>query len=198
VKYKIESESRSVTDKAADADAQLVRRIVGGDQHALADLFIHYRMPLFHYLLQFTTDHGLAEELLQDIFVAVWRNAYTFAGKSPVKAWLFGIARRRACKTLGRRELSFTDLAGLETLPANDPEPEASLLARMAHDELMEAIAGMTVVHREVLLLVFMHGFSYQEVADILDVPVGTVKSRLSNAKRSLRKLLEGGEEMLQ
>ncbi|HLZ80185.1 MAG TPA: RNA polymerase sigma factor [Ktedonobacteraceae bacterium] len=196
--YKIESESSSVTDKAADADAQLIRRIVGGDQHALSDLFIHYRQPLFHYLLQFTTDHGLAEELLQDIFVAVWRNAYTFAGKSAVKAWLFGIARRRACKTLCRRELSFTDLAGLETMPANDPEPEASLLARMAHAELMETIACMTVVQREVLLLVFMHGFSYQEVADILDVPIGTVKSRLSSAKRSLRKLLEGGEEMMQ
>ena len=82
-------------------------------------------------------------------------------------------------------------------MPANDPEPEASLLARTAHTELMEAIARMAIVHREVLLLVFVHGFSYQEVADILDVPVGTVKSRLSNAKRSLRKLLEGGEEMM-
>lgn len=197
MKYQIESESSSVTDKAADADTQLILRVVGGDQQALADLFLLYRLPLFHYLLQFTTDHGLAEELLQDVFVAVWRNAGTFEGRSPVKAWLFGIARRRACKTLRRRELAFTDLAELETMPAHNPEPEAALLARMEHAGLLEAIAHMTVVHREVLLLIFVHGFSYQEVADILEVPVGTVKSRLSNARRSLRKLLEGRGEMM-
>ena len=59
MKYKMESESSSVTDRAADPDAQLIQRIVGGDQHALADLFLHYRLPLFHYLLQLTSDHGL-------------------------------------------------------------------------------------------------------------------------------------------
>ena len=185
-----------MTDTGTEYDVQLLARIASGDQQALADLFMLYRLPLLHYLLQFTTDHGLAEELLQDIFLAVWKGAHTYEGKSLVKAWLFGIARRRACKTLHRQERSLVALSELEMLPANEPEPEASVIAHMAHDELMQAIARLSLVHREVLLLVFVHGFSYQEVAEVLDVPLGTVKSRLNHARRGLRTLLRDGEEM--
>lgn len=191
-----ESKRSSVTDTAAEHDARLIARIIRGDQQALAELFLLYRMPLLHYLQQFTSDHGLAEEVLQDVFLAVWKGACSYEGKSVVKAWLFGIARRRACKTLSRHEHELIGLDELEQVPSYEPEPEASLLAHMAHAELLRAIEQLPVAQREVLLLVFVHGFSYQEVAEVLDVPVGTVKSRLNTARRTLRTLLQDGEEL--
>ena len=195
MKYMLAQEIGQVTDRADDPQDQLIARIARGDRQALAELYARYRLPLFQYLLHFTADSGLAEELLQDTLVAVWKNAGSFRGPGRPAAWLFGIARRRACKRLRRRELPRADVAALETLPAGDPEPEAALLAGVARDELVAAIGRLAPVHREVLLLIFVHEFAYQETADVLGVPLGTVKSRLSNAKRALRVLLRAGEE---
>jgi RNA polymerase sigma-70 factor (ECF subfamily) len=168
----------------------LLARIARGDRQALADLYRHEGVALLHYLLQFTTDRGLAEELLQDTFVAVWKNAASFAGRSRARAWLFGIARRRACKRLRRREPSLAGLDGLEALPASEPEPEAALFARLDREALLAAVERLSELHREVLLLAFVHELSYAEIAEILGVPLGTVKSRLNHAKRALRALL--------
>jgi len=184
-----------VTDWADDPERQLVARMAAGDRDALGELYARYRLPLFHYLLQFTSDAGLAEELLQDTLVAAWQNAHLFRGTGRTAAWLFGIARRRACKRLRRRELPHAEAAGLQGLAAPDPEPEAALLAGVARAELAAAILRLAAVHREVLLLTFMQEFSYQETADVLQVPLGTVKSRLSNAKRALRAILRAGQE---
>jgi RNA polymerase sigma factor (sigma-70 family) len=84
----------------------------------------------------------------------------------------------------------------LDGLASTDPEPEDFTLAYVAREELVGAFQQLAPVHREVLVLTFVHELSYQETASILDVPVGTVKSRLSNARRMLRALLDAREEM--
>ncbi len=182
-------------DPPDEGDALLIRRIAHGDRQALTDLYLRHRQALFHYLLQFTSDDGVAEELLQDTLVAVWKNARSYKGDARVLAWLFGIARRRACKRLRRRELPQADLAELETVPAEDPEPEAALLASVTRAEIAAALAQLAPQHREALLLAFVHELSYAEIAAVLEVPLGTVKSRLNHAKRSLRAVLRAGEE---
>jgi len=88
------------------------------------------------------------------------------------------------------------DVAELEVLPAADPEPEDVALARARREELAAAMARLTPAHREVLVLTFVHGLSYPEMARLVGVPEGTIKSRLSNAKRALRALLEEEEAM--
>ena len=173
-----------------DSDLQLVTAIAHGDRQALSDLYLRYSRPLLHYLGHFTSDRGVAEELLQDTLVAVWKNASSFRGEASVQAWLFGIARRRACKRLRRVEPPRAEATELLDLPAPDLEPETALLARVARDEIIAALGQLTPIHREVLLQTFVHGLAYSETADILGVPVGTIKSRLSNARRSLRALL--------
>lgn len=182
--------AESLTD-----DARLVRRIAKGDRQALSELYTLYQRPLFAYLLQLTPDYGLAEELLQDTLVAVWKSARTFEGRSKVLTWLIGIARRQAHNTLRQHCLPLSDLAELEGMPARELEPEEFALASVARDELAQSIHQLTPVHREVLLLIFVQELSYQEVASILEVPVGTVKSRLSNARRALRVLLDARED---
>ena len=130
-----------------------------------------------------TPDHGLAEEILQDTLVAVWKSAQSFEGRSSVRTWLIGIARRQAHNTLRQRRLPLADETEMEGLVATDPEPEAWTLASFARDELAAAFRQLAPLHREVLLLTFVQELSYHETATILEVPVGTVKSRLSNAR---------------
>ncbi len=176
-------------------DVQLVRRIGRGDRQALSELYARYQRVLFAYLLQLTPDYGLAEELLQDTLVAIWKSAQSFEGRSSVLTWLIGIARRQAHNTLRQRHVALTDLSEIESMPASDLEPEEVALADVAREELVAAFRRLAPVHREVLLLVFVQELSYQETATILDIPVGTVKSRLSNARRALRAILDAKED---
>jgi RNA polymerase sigma-70 factor (ECF subfamily) len=112
-----------------------------------------------------------------------------------VRSWLFGIARRQAHNTLRRRGIPIAGIEELDQAPANEPEPEALLLTKTAYYDLLRAMARLAPQHREVLVLTFVNELSYQEAAAILGVPVGTVKSRLSNARHALRALVRAGEE---
>lgn len=185
----------SMKAQPAANEQQVIRRIARGDREALADLYARYQRTLFTYLLQLTPDYGLAEEILQDTLVAVWKSASRFEGRSSVQTWLIGIARRQAHNTLRQRRLPLADETELAELVSNEPEPETLTLATLACDELADAFRQLAPLHREVLALIFVQEFSYQETASILDVPVGTVKSRLSNARRALRALLDAREE---
>jgi RNA polymerase sigma factor (sigma-70 family) len=178
-----------------EEDQLIVKRIAGGERHALTELYLRYQRPLFNYLLQLTPDHGLAEELLQDTLVAVWKSAPTFENRSSVLTWLIGIARRQAHNTLRQRRLPLMYETELEELAATEPDPEDFTLASVARDELVEAFKQLAPVHREVLALILIQDQSYEETANILRIPVGTVKSRLSKAKRILRTLLTTREE---
>lgn len=195
MKYVATQESARVSESPAEHDQQLITRIAAGEREALTDLYLCYRQPLFAFLLRLTPDYGLAEELLQDTLVAVWRSAHSFQGRSSVQTWLLGIARRQAHNTLRQRGLPLADESELLTLPTRDPEPEALTLAKATRDELAAAINRLAPVHREILALTFGHELSYPELARTLGIPVGTVKSRLSNAKRTLRALLTTREE---
>jgi RNA polymerase sigma factor (sigma-70 family) len=181
--------------ESVDGDRQLLKQIADGDRHALTDLYSHFQRPLFSYLLQLTPDYGLAEELLQDTFVAIWKSAHSFEGRSSVPTWIFSIARRQAHNTLRQRKLPLANEAELEELVSTHPEPEDLTLSFIARDELVETFNQLAPVYREVLVLTFIQEFSYQETANILEIPVGTVKSRLSNARRLLRTILDAREK---
>lgn len=185
----------AINEQPLDDDLHILKRIAGGDRQALTELYVRYQRPLFSYLLQLTPDYGLAEELLQDTLVAVWKSAWSFEGRSTVLTWLIGVARRQAYNTLRQRKLPFVHEAELEGLSAAEPEAEDFTLASVARAELVEAFKQLPPVHREVLVLVLVQELSYEETARALSIPVGTVKSRLCNAKRMLRTLLTTREE---
>jgi RNA polymerase sigma-70 factor, ECF subfamily len=184
---------RVATDNGC-TDEHTIARIAGGDRQALTQLYLSHRQALFSYLLQLTPDYGLAEELLQDTLVAVWKSAHSFEGRSSVRTWLIGIARRQAHNALRQRGLLLADISELDETPAPDLEPEDAALANAARDELGEAFRQLLPPHREVLALIFVHQLSYQETAQVIGVPIGTVKSRLNHAKRALRALLRSAE----
>lgn len=182
--------------RVQDDCARSLARVANGDKQALEILYARYATPLLRYLLTLTLDRRVAEEILQDTFVAVWRGAGTFAGHSSVRSWIFGIARRQAGNTLRKLSLPFCDDYELSLLPGSEVEPEEAVLISAGRDELMKQIGRLGQLHREVLVLVFIYELSYVEASRVLDVPIGTVKSRLNHAKRTLRMLLQAAKRV--
>lgn len=189
-------EIRLMGETGVDDDRRLLGRIASGDRDALPELYSRFGGTLFRYLLQLTNERGLAEEVLQDTLVGVWKSAGSFEGRSSVQTWLIGIARRQAHNSLRRRSLPRADVEELDDVASSGSDPEDAAIAQAERDEIAAAIRWLTPAHREVLTLTFVDGLSYGEIAAIAGVPEGTIKSRLSNAKRNLRVLLEAGKEV--
>ncbi|HEY2689989.1 MAG TPA: RNA polymerase sigma factor, partial [Streptosporangiaceae bacterium] len=176
-------------DEARD-DAALLRRIGQGDEDAMSAFYReHGRVVLAHVQLV-TGERVLAEEILQDTMLAVWRGAGSFRGESSVRSWVIAIARRQTRDRLRSRRLRVVDDAFLADQPGSGPGPEVMALDRAELAEVMAAIRELASPHREVLGLVFGSGLSLPEAAGVLEIPVGTVKSRLTAARAALSRML--------
>jgi RNA polymerase sigma-70 factor, ECF subfamily len=174
---------------AAD-DAELLRRIVRGDESAMAAFYREHGRVVLAQVLLVTGERVLAEEITQDTMLAVWRGAGSFRGESSVRSWVIAIARRQTRDRLRARRLHLVDDTYLADQPSSGPGPEATALDRAELAEVTAAIRELPASHREVLGLAFGSGLSLPEVADVLEVPVGTVKSRLSGARSALSRIL--------
>jgi RNA polymerase sigma-70 factor (ECF subfamily) len=172
-------------------DAQLLRRIGQGDESAMAEFYRQHGRVVFAQILLVAGERALAEEILQDTMLAVWRGARSFRGESSPRSWVIAIARRQTRDRLRGRRLQVVDDAFLADQPGPGPGPELMALDRAELAEVTGAIRQLTLPHREVLGLVFGAGLSLPEVASVLEIPVGTVKSRLSAARSALGRMLD-------
>jgi len=164
------------------AEERLLKRIAAGESSAMERLHATYADRLFRYALLRTRDRQLAEDVVQETMLAAWRSASAYRGDSSVSTWLFGICRHKVADALRRCPQAETR-----------PLPEAAVGDASAI-EFWGTFDRLTPDDRELLLLAFHYGFSQQEVAQVLDVPVGTVKSRTFHARRRLQALMEGGD----
>jgi RNA polymerase sigma-70 factor (ECF subfamily) len=172
-------------------DIQLLRRLGQGDESAMAEFYReHGRVVLAHVLLV-VGERVLAEEIVQDTMLAVWRGAGSFRGESSVRSWVIAIARRQTRDRLRGHRLRVVDDAFLAEQPGPGPGPEATALDRAELAEVREAIGDLAAPLRELLGLVFGAGLSLPEVAGVLEIPVGTVKSRLTAARTALSRILD-------
>jgi RNA polymerase sigma-70 factor, ECF subfamily len=177
-------------DPACD-DTALLRRIGQGDEDAMAAFYREHGRVVFAQVLLVTGERVLAEEIVQDTMLAVWRGADAFRGESSVRSWMIAIARRQTRDRLRRQRLRVVDDAFLADQPVPGPGPEAMALDRAELAEVRGAIRELAPAHREVLGLAFGSGLSLPEVADVLEIPVGTVKSRLAAARTALNRILD-------
>jgi RNA polymerase sigma-70 factor, ECF subfamily len=164
----------------------LLERIAAGDEDALMQLYAEYRPRLWRYVWQQVGgDRELAEEVLQDVFLAIWHGVGTFAHRATLSTWIFRIAHNIAASSRHTRRRQGEWLSErserLHAAPHGNPEDE--VLERLT---LVDALAHLSAKHREVLELMCYHGFTCEEAGQILDVPVGTVKSRMNHARKAL------------
>ena len=156
----------------------------------MAAFYREHGQVVLAQVLLVTGERVLAEEIVQDTMLAVWRGAGSFRGESSARSWVIAIARRQTRDRLRRRRLRVVDDAVLADQPSSGPGPEATALDRADLAEVMGAIRQLAASHREVLGLAFGSGLSLPEVASVLEIPLGTVKSRLTAARAALGRIL--------
>ncbi len=172
-----------------ERDAQLLARVAARDREAFRQLFHLYYRRLAGFLTRLTRRHDLAEEIISDTLWVVWRKAPEFRGGSRVSTWIMGIAYRRGLKTLRRQQTA----AAVTTLFEHSGEPttDETLPAAEREDWLQSALAYLPVEQRMVLELAYYLGHSQEEIAQIMDCPVNTVKTRMYHARQKMKALLK-------
>ncbi|GIE28614.1 DNA-directed RNA polymerase sigma-70 factor [Actinoplanes italicus] len=175
-------------------DEALLRSIAAGDAAALSRLYERHGRVLFGYLHRLAGDRMTAEEILQDTMLAVWRTAGAFEGRAKATTWLFGVARRQAHNRLRGRSAPAPAAPDLSDQPDHGAGPEELAIAAAGGTPVAAAIDRLPEHHRDVIALVFVAGLPLAEVAEVLGVPVGTVKSRLHHARAAVAAALTAQE----
>ncbi len=172
-------------EKRACTDEALLDAVARREERAFDVLYHRYNVSLYNYILRLIHRSHVAEEILQEVFLAVWEGAKDFKGKSKVKTWLFRIAHYQAVSWLRRKREVLTHDGELPDHPV-PPRTESRVIATWQTNKVHAALDKLSPEHRAVLELAFFYEMSYAEIAEVLDCPVGTVKSRMSYARRNL------------
>lgn len=174
----------------------LIARIADGDRDAWGRLFQCYAGRIYRYALTMIHEQALAEEVVQETMLAIWKGAKGFRGSSKPSTWILGIARHKALDKLRSERQSAKAQAQEGQVELDlEIEPEREVAQQLLGERVRAALAKLPEEHREAVILAFYHGLSYQEIAELMGCPAGTVKSRMFYAKERLRALLELEEE---
>jgi RNA polymerase sigma-70 factor (ECF subfamily) len=176
---------------AAASDEILLSRIARGDAVAMRALVARHQTRVYRWILRFVRDAALAEDVLNEVFLDVWRQAASFAGRSSVATWVLAIARFKALTVARKRIDVQLDEDGAASIP--DPADNAEkVLEREDERNLLRAgLAALSREHREVLDLVYYHGKSIKDVAEVIGIPEATVKTRMFYARKKLAELIK-------
>jgi RNA polymerase sigma-70 factor (ECF subfamily) len=186
---------------AIDAqEAMFVLRLQANEDAAYDELVRTYHSSIFHVAYRMLGDSGDAADVVQEILVKVFRNIGSFRGDSSLKTWIFRIAFSEILNRLRwwrRRNRSFTvslDATPDDSMPMqvadSQPSPLQALESKERDQAIQEALTKLSSDHRSILVLRDIEGFSYNEIADVLGVSTGTVKSRLARARADMKKAL--------
>ena len=197
---------RESCDNKRDSDEMtaLIARAAGGDENAFSALLERYEKMVYNLAFQYTQNREDAADVTQDTFIKLWRTLGSFRGDCSFTSWVFRITQNTALDYLRKQTthqtISLTvddedtgdhgrerDL--VDDSPAHDPAASAERTERSAI--LQSAIASLRADHREILVLRDMQGFSYTEIAQMLGLEMGTVKSRISRARLQIKEFLE-------
>ncbi len=184
-------------------DKELVARALQGDELAYRELLERFRRPIFSLIYRMIGDRELAEDLAQESFVKAFNNLDTYNPSYRFSSWLFKIANNHAIDHLRRARLSTVSIHGSphaasaereeETrivLQSQDESPEQEVLALELGGEIEQAIAQLRLEYRTAIILRHIENRPYEEIAEIMDVPIGTVKTFLHRARAELREAL--------
>ena len=175
----------------SSSDVALIARIAEHDLRAFEQLYRAYHPRLTRFLLNLLRRPHLVEEVLNDTMLVVWRQAERYNGRSKVSTWIFAIAYRKALKALRRQDDPIED-KGAESRASADDGPEQDLGRRQVQKQLLGAMGELSADHRTVVDLTYFHEIGYRQIAELMDCPVDTVKTRMFHARRRLKAKLPG------
>ena len=181
--------------KVSPSDAELIERCLRKENSAWEQVVARFRRKVFHISYKFTGKHDEAEDLTQDVFIKVFRSLDKFNRDADFSTWLSSVARNycidhyRASKR--EREVLVEDLVAFDLAPASPgSNPHRALEDRDRRSFLRRGLESLPAKLREAVVLRDLQGLSYQEMADQLHLPEGTVKSRINRGREELARLL--------
>ncbi len=170
-------------------DLSLIARIAQGDRTAMAELYRAHEASVFRFILSKLNDPHEAADILHDVFIDVWRAAGRFEGRSKVQTWIFSMAWRKVVDRM--RKSGRMALTDEPPDTADDaPDGEACLAAGQEAEHVRHCLGTLKEDHRMAITLAFWEDMSYGQIAEVADVPEGTIKTRVFHAKKLLLRCL--------
>jgi RNA polymerase sigma-70 factor (ECF subfamily) len=173
-----------------NSDSQLVQSAQQGDPTAFGDLVRRYQQPLLRAMLPVTENHEESQDIVQEAFIQAYRNLASFRGDSTFFTWIYRIAFNLA-KARYRKQRPLSIDTSTLSLPSDEPSAEHKFESSEFRVILRTAIAKLSTDHQHVIILREIEELDYDEIAQRLDLSVGTVRSRLHRARTQLRELLQ-------
>lgn len=180
-------------------DAKLIILVTKGDTEALSELYDRYSRLVFGLALKTVGDQAIAEEITQDVFFRVWEKAGTYhSEQAKVSTWLTSIARYRSIDVLRRHgvrpesnSVAWPNLSA-NAMPSTDGRgPEDKTEVAIQGERVRAAMAQLPIEQQQVLGLAYFHGYTHSQIAEALQTPLGTVKTRIRLGMQKLRQVLE-------
>ena len=177
-----------------DPESALLQRIVKKDHQAFQQLYLAYHERLYRFMFRMLQQHEQVSELVDDVMLIVWQKAGDFRAQSKISTWIMGIAHRTALKAYQRnkkqrqRHASDYELEHIADPPHTGPENTTSL--ELLRQQIHHGLETLSAEKRSVVELT-MQGYSYPEIADIIECPVNTVKTRMFHARKALKVFLK-------
>jgi RNA polymerase sigma-70 factor, ECF subfamily len=182
---------QSIIIAQATSDETLLRGIADGNRNAMHTLYARHNVRVYRFILRIVRDSTMAEDLVSQVFLDVWRTARQFEGRSQVSTWLLSIARFKALTSLRQRRFEDIDQDDVREIADEADTPEVSLERATTSEILRACIAKLSPAHREIINLVYYHEKSVEEVGEIIGIPQSTVKTRMFYARKQLAELLK-------
>ncbi len=175
----------------AESDETLIARIAQGDRLAMQVLYGRYHVRVYRFGLRLVRHEQIAEDLISEVFLDVWRQAGKFEGRSAVSTWLLAITRFKALSALRRRKDVELEDEAANAIEDTSDDPEVATQKKNTGEALRKCLTALSPDHRDIVDLVYYHEKSVEEVAEIVGIPENTVKTRLFYARKKLAELLK-------
>jgi RNA polymerase sigma-70 factor (ECF subfamily) len=186
--------SRPLTAPPAELDEALLREVARNNQLAMRTLYTRHRVRLYRFIVRLVRDTALAEDVLSETFLAAWRQAGRFQGRSTVSTWLFSIARHKALTALDPRPLETLDDEIADTLADPSHDPDLADRRRDTGTIMRRCLGALSPEHGEIIDLVYYQEKSIKEIAKLVGIPLATVKTRMFYARKRLAALVQAAD----
>jgi RNA polymerase sigma-70 factor (ECF subfamily) len=181
-------------------DLLYIEEAKGGDKNAFSFLIDKYQKQIFHFIYQFFRDYQLSLEITQETFLRAFKFLHTYDSDKKFSTWLYSIAKNLCIDEMKRHSRAVTipiaEVKNKEGVTEGNPlyfqkDPDSAMIRHQEGDALLEAVNKLPEKYRMVITLCYFEEMTYEEIADVVDIPISTVKVRIFRAKKKLLKLLE-------